>query len=147
MHQWIRSALVHIMAWHRISNEPLSEPVLDYCQLHGSLGIFFSEVLVKTQNISFKKMHLTKMLSAKWWPFFSRGDELNNQDLFSFCFILPHCYTKRHTNLDAKGPWLHASVYHMFCEWEIVSVSQSCYISYNLSPSLWKIKYTLKPLM
>ena len=34
-----------------------------------------SEIWIKIPNFSFKKMHL-KMSSVKWWPFFSRGDEL-----------------------------------------------------------------------
>ena len=33
MSQWIRSALVQIMAWHLFSAKPLSEPMLGYCQL------------------------------------------------------------------------------------------------------------------
>ena len=31
MHQWIRSALVQIMAWHWIGAKPLSKPVLGFC--------------------------------------------------------------------------------------------------------------------
>ena len=34
----------------------------------GPLGTNFSEILIKTQNFSFMKMHL-KISSAKWWPF------------------------------------------------------------------------------
>ena len=34
----------------------------------GHLGTNFSEILIKTQNFSFTKMHL-KILSAKWRPF------------------------------------------------------------------------------
>ena len=33
MHQWIRSALVQIMACRLFSTKPLSEPMLGYCQL------------------------------------------------------------------------------------------------------------------
>ena len=33
MYQWIRSALVQIMACHLIGAKPLSKPVLGYCQL------------------------------------------------------------------------------------------------------------------
>ena len=39
------------------------------------LGTIFSEILIKTQKISFKKMHL-KMSSAKRWPSCPGGDEL-----------------------------------------------------------------------
>ena len=43
----------------------------------GPLGTNFSEILIKIQNFSFKKMHL-KMLSAKMAAILSRGgDELN----------------------------------------------------------------------
>ena len=38
-------------------------------------GTNFSEILIKTQNFSFTKMHL-KMLSAKWRPFCLGGEEL-----------------------------------------------------------------------
>ena len=33
MCQWIGSALVEIMARHLLGTEPLSEPMMDYCQL------------------------------------------------------------------------------------------------------------------
>ena len=33
MHQWIRSALYHIMACHLFSAKPFSKPILDYGQL------------------------------------------------------------------------------------------------------------------
>ena len=48
---------------------PLFEPMLPCCQLHPkeNLSVKFH---LKTQNFSFKKMHLT-MSSAKWRPFVS----------------------------------------------------------------------------
>ena len=33
MRQWIRSALVHVMASHLLGAQPLSKPMVDYCQL------------------------------------------------------------------------------------------------------------------
>ena len=69
MHQWIGLALVQIMACHLFGGKPLSEPMLGYCQLDTyDLGTNSSEILIKIQNFSFKKMHLA-ILSAKWSQF------------------------------------------------------------------------------
>ena len=59
---------VQIMACHLAGAKPLSEPILEYCQI-GPLGTNFSEILTEIQNFSFMKMHL-KMSSAKWRPFY-----------------------------------------------------------------------------
>ena len=60
MRQWIRSALVRIMACLLFGAKQLSEPVLGYWTLRKN----FSEVLIKIQNFSFTKMHL-KISSEK----------------------------------------------------------------------------------
>ena len=67
MRQWIRLALVQIMACNIFGTKPLSIPMLRYCH-----SVKF---LVKIRNFSFTKMHL-KISSAKWQPFCSRRDEL-----------------------------------------------------------------------
>ena len=33
MRQWTGSALIQVMAWHRIGDNPVPEPILAYCQL------------------------------------------------------------------------------------------------------------------
>ena len=71
IHQWIKSALLQIMACRLFGAKPLSKPMLGYWPL----GTNMSEILTKIQNISFKKMHL-KSSSVKWWPFCPGGDEL-----------------------------------------------------------------------
>ena len=55
MCQWIRSALVQIMACQWFDTKPLSKPALHYCQLVPYEQTF---ILFKIQNFSFKKMHL-----------------------------------------------------------------------------------------
>ena len=57
-------------------------------------GINFSDFLIKTQNISFTKMHLN-ISSAKWWPFWPGGDELkcpfatlNAMPLLSYTYMV-----------------------------------------------------------
>ena len=56
MRQWIGSVLVQIMACRLFGHKPLSQPI-------------------KVQNFSVTKVNL-KILSAKWRPFCSWGDEL-----------------------------------------------------------------------
>ena len=46
----------------------------------GTLQTYFSEILIKTQEFSLKKMHF-KTSSAKWWPFCPGRDELNETGL------------------------------------------------------------------
>ena len=55
------------MACRLVGAKPLSETVLEYCQL-GLLGTNFSEILIEILTFSFKKMRL-KVSSAKWRPF------------------------------------------------------------------------------
>ena len=74
MSQWIRSALVQIMACRLYSTKPLSEPTLEYCQSDPEEQTpvkFF----VKIQTFSFTKIIHLKM-SAKWQSFCPKGDEL-----------------------------------------------------------------------
>ena len=56
MHQWIRSALVHLMAWRLCGTKPLSKPMLDYCQLgpwEQSSVIFYPDInLFSHENAS-----------------------------------------------------------------------------------------------
>ena len=79
MRQWIRSALVQIMAWRLFSTKPLSKPMLGYCQLDPQEQKF-SENLIKIQNFSFTKMH-PKNIIAKCRPFCPRVDKLTIQCL------------------------------------------------------------------
>ena len=67
---------VQIMACRLCGAKALSEPMLDYYQLNKALGTNFSEILIKIQNSSFRKMH-RKTSSSKWWPFCPGGDELS----------------------------------------------------------------------
>ena len=57
--QWIRSALVKIMACHLFGAKSLSKPML---LLIRPLGTNFNETLIKIQNFSFMKMHLKRCL-------------------------------------------------------------------------------------
>ena len=65
MRQWIRSALVQIMACRLLGAKPLYKPMLGYCQLDFKLN----EIAIKIQNLSFTKMHLktTAILSRGGW--------------------------------------------------------------------------------
>ena len=63
--------MVWTMAWRLFGAEPLSKPILGYCQLDPQ-----EQTLVefnKKQNFSFTNM-LVKMSSAKWRPFCSGGN-------------------------------------------------------------------------
>ena len=64
MRQWIGSALIQIMACRLFGAMPLSEPVLEYCQM----GTNFSEIVIRIQTFSFKKTYM-KISSAKWCLF------------------------------------------------------------------------------
>ena len=66
--------------------------------LTGPLGTNFSEIWIKIHNFSFTKMHL-KMLSAKWQPFCSRGDELSSSHLLCHFHIFPGHFL-------LMAPWL-----------------------------------------
>ena len=61
-------ALVQIMAWRRLGDRPLSEPMLWLILSIGILGTNFSENWCEIHTFSFKKMHL-RMSSAKWQQF------------------------------------------------------------------------------
>ena len=61
MHHQTRPSLAEIMACRLFGAKPLSKPILDYCQT------YFSEILIKIQLFSLKKMYL-KMSFAKWRP-------------------------------------------------------------------------------
>ena len=76
MRQWIGSALVQIMAC--LSSIRCQAIIWTNAGLLaiGSLGTNFSEILIKIQNFSFKKMHL-KMSSAKVAAILSRGRWVN----------------------------------------------------------------------
>ena len=75
MLQWIRTALVPIMA---VAYSAPSH-YLNQCWVivRWTLGTNFNEILIKIQNFSFTKMHL-KMSSAKRWPLCPGGDELKH---------------------------------------------------------------------
>ena len=60
------SSLVQIMACRLIGAKPLSEPMLDYCQLDPCEHISMKSWL-KIQQFSLKKIHV-KMSTAKWRP-------------------------------------------------------------------------------
>ena len=79
MRQWIGSALVQIMACCLFVAKPLSEPMLDYCQLE-TWEQNCGEILITIQNFPFTKM-LLKIPSAKWWLFCPVGDELTAIDM------------------------------------------------------------------
>ena len=72
MGQWFGSALVQIIACRLFCAKPLSKPMLSYCSF-GTLGKYFSEILIKIQNSSFTKMHM-KIPSVKWQPFCPGGN-------------------------------------------------------------------------
>ena len=64
--------LVQIMACGLNGTEPLSKPMLSYCQL----GENFNRILINIRNFALKNMHL-KMYCAKCRPFFE-ATELSN---------------------------------------------------------------------
>ena len=74
MHQWIGSALVQIVACRLYGANPISRPMLDYCQLD------WEQVSVKFEsefyNFHSQKMHL-KLSSAKMAAILSRGRWVN----------------------------------------------------------------------
>ena len=71
MRQWIRTALVQIMACRLFGAKPLSKPMLVYCHVNWMLRNKCQwNFLIQIQKFSFIKMHL-KVSSAKWWPFCS----------------------------------------------------------------------------
>ena len=69
--QWIRSALVQIMACHLFGAKPISKPMQVYCPLDPQWN------LNKIPKFSFTKMYLN-IVSAKWRPLFPGGDELSS---------------------------------------------------------------------
>ena len=71
MRHWIGSALVQIIACRLFGAEPLSKPMLGLLFI-GPSGTNFSEILIKIQIFSFRKMRL-KISSAKWRQF-CQGD-------------------------------------------------------------------------
>ena len=54
MRQWIRPALVQIIAFCLFGAKPLSKPMLAYWPV----GKNFTEILIKIQKVSFAKLHL-----------------------------------------------------------------------------------------
>ena len=67
MRQWIRSALLHIMACRLFGAKPLSKPMPGYCRLY-PYEQTSTTFVITIQNYSFTKMHLN-ISSAKWRPF------------------------------------------------------------------------------
>ena len=56
-----------------------------YLLSFGPPGAKISNISIKIQNISFTKMYL-KISSVKWWPFYTRGNEL------TYCgLVVPYC--------------------------------------------------------
>ena len=62
-----------------------------------TIGTNFSEILIKIQNFSFSKVHLT-ISSVKWWPSCLVGDELTRAMKYdlqsqnsSYIFIIHIC--------------------------------------------------------
>ena len=80
MRQCRGSALVQIMACRLYGAEPLSKPMMGYCELDP-----YEQTSVKFQSkyFCFTKMHI-KISSAKWRTFCQVGDELRP---------CPHTYT------------------------------------------------------
>ena len=81
MRQWTGSALIKVMAWRQTGDNAA-------LFLIGPLRTNFSEIWIKLQNVSFKKMHL-KMSSPEWGPSCSRGDELTVRTMKSIYFHSP----------------------------------------------------------
>ena len=97
MRRWNGSPLVQIMACRLDGAEPLSEPMLTYCQLepkdHVSMKMYF-----KIQIFSFKKMRLN-MLSAKWRP-------------FHYCDVKMGAMASQITSLTTVYSTVHSDAYH-----------------------------------
>ena len=72
--QWIGSALVQIMACRLFGTEPLSKPMLPYCQLNS-----WEQISVKFK-LEYYHFHSRKFIwkcrLLKWQPFCPVGDEL-----------------------------------------------------------------------
>ena len=76
MRQWIRSALVQIMACRLFGAKPLTKPVLGYCQFW-LLGTNFIEIWIKIQNFSFAK-NASENIVCKMAAILSRGRRVND---------------------------------------------------------------------
>ena len=72
MCQWIKSALIQIMA-SPIRHQAIISTNAGLLSIR-PLGTNFSQILIKIQNLLFMKMHL-KISSAEWRPFCPGGDE------------------------------------------------------------------------
>ena len=87
MHEWTGSALVQIMACRLFGTITWTNIGLSI----GPRGTNFSEIWIKIK-LFIHGMHL-KMLSVKWWPFCSGGNELRGVDFL--------------VTLKAKQTWLN----------------------------------------
>ena len=80
-----------------------------------SLGTNFNEILIKTQNFSFTKMHLG-MLTAKWQPFCPGGRWVKSADMFSYTVVTP--YDKINDDI----------ILHILWQWQIQHIEQIMYL-------------------
>ena len=83
MCQWIRSALVQIMACCLFGTKPLSKPMLGYCRMEP-----YEQTSVKFWS-KYKTLHSGKCIRKyrlpKWWPSCPGGDELMTLSYDAIC--------------------------------------------------------------
>ena len=101
MCQWIRSALVQIMACRLFGAKPLSKPMLFIVNwtLRNKIGWNFNK---NTKRFIHENASETITLSVKWWLFCPEGDELNHSPIYHSITMTKvdrdFCIHQRHAN-------------------------------------------------
>ena len=104
MRQWIRSALVQVMACRLFGAKPLSKPMLGYCQLDPE-----EQTPVKFQS-TYKTFHLRKCIkrsSAKWRPSCPRRDALSRSRINMGSEFCHNCVCRCLGHQQAYTWWRH----------------------------------------
>ena len=139
MRQWIRSALVQIMACRLFGAKPLSEPILGvvYRTLGNKLPCNFNQ-----NSTIFIQENAFKMSSAKWRPFCPKGDEL--RDPFDISSIAKYRIVMiKHASLHALT-WMTQTAW--LCGINRVGQSREIYSnSVPLLPPHWPYPKRIRP--
>ena len=85
--------------------------------LNRSLRTNFSEISIRIQTFSFKKMHL-KMSSAKWRPFCLGLKMLMHRGLVVLCVVIDFCrhWLRYNVLLDGTKPLLHPMLTYRYLD-------------------------------
>ena len=150
----IKEALWHLTHWDRVTHICVSK-LTTICSYNGLLpgqrqaliwanaGILliwpsqtnFSEILIKIQTFSFKKIHL-KMSSTKWRPFCLSLNELTESDFTeNVPDITPYkviaTYTFENTGTSPRGQWVNSlwpsdAIWRQRSGWTLVQLMACC---------------------